>query len=404
MRLWRNAFPGAAALALLALAACGQDETPGAGESAVRGVSRSEIVLGTHQDLSGPIVSWGVSARNGMIMALEEVNAQGGVHGRKLRLLVEDTGYEPGRAVLVTRKLLDRDGIFAMIGALGSPTVLASMPLVLRKNTLHLFPFTAAEGTYEPFHPLKFASNTPYKDSIRVGVRHLIKTRGVRRAGILYQDDDFGLDVRRGTEAELAAQGLAPAAVTSYKRGATDFTTQIARLKAAGADFVVMGTVIRETVGAMKAARALDWNAPFLCSQACYTPETADLGGAAVAGLYATGQIPVPYADDPNSKLRDWLRRYEARFPVQGNVQALTGYTIMRLFVEGLRRAGPEPTAEKVARALEEMPSWVDPDVGGAPIDYTPQDHLGVHTAFVARIENGRWRTITDLIEVEIKE
>ena len=382
--------------ALGILAACSDND--GALKSSAQGVYDHEIVIGTHLDLSGPIVSWGQPVRNGMVLALEEVNKAGGVHGRTLRLIIEDTGYEPRRAVLAVRKLLDRDRVFAIISPLGSPTVLASMPLVLRKGILHLFPFTGAEGTYRPLHPLKFSNITPYIDSMRVTTRYFIDNFNVKRAGILYQDDDFGLDVRRGAEQGLAERGLKPVAITTYKRGATDFSTQIARLRAAGADFLILGTVTRETIGAAQAARDLGWNVPIICSLACYTPEVAALGGEAVENIYASAQIAIPYNDATDPKIRDWIETYQKRFNIQPNLQAILGYQNIRLFVEVLKRTGLQPTQKSFAKTLEDMPAWSDPDLKGSPIDFTAQDHQGSTSLFITSIENGRWVSRSKLI------
>ncbi len=130
-----------------------------------QGISPTEIVLGTHQDLSGPIKSWGVPVTNGMKMAVEEINAAGGINGRKLKLIVEDVGYDPKRAVLATQKLVEKDKVFAMVGPLGSPTVLAAQDILLDAGVPQLFPVTSAEFTYkmDPKNPqerLKF-NNVP---------------------------------------------------------------------------------------------------------------------------------------------------------------------------------------------------------------------------------------------------
>ena len=118
---------------------------PLATAAADQGVSDDEVVIGTHQDLSGPITFWGVPVRNGMVMAVEEINTAGGIHGRQLKLVVEDSGYDPKKAVLATQKLLNRDEIFVMAGAMGTPTVLASMPLVLRQGLAKLVKGTRSE-------------------------------------------------------------------------------------------------------------------------------------------------------------------------------------------------------------------------------------------------------------------
>ena len=105
-----------------------------------QGISDTEIVLGTHQDLSGPIKGWGVAVANGMKFAVDEINAAGGIHGRKLKLVLEDSGYDPKKAVLATQKMIEKDKIFANIGSLGSPTVLAAQDITLDAGVPQLFP------------------------------------------------------------------------------------------------------------------------------------------------------------------------------------------------------------------------------------------------------------------------
>ena len=376
--------------ASLLLAACGQED-----EGGVRGVSATEIVLGTHQDLSGPLVAWGEGVRNGLIMGLEEINAKGGIHGRRLRLVVEDNGYDPRKAVLATRKLLGRDRIFAMVSPLGSPTSLASMPLVLRRGVLHLFPFSAARGVFEPLHPLKFSTFTPYYDTIGAGLRYVMKKHKVKKVAIIYQDDDFGTEVYKGTVAMLKARGLAPVSVTSYKRGATDFTTQVARMRADGADVIAMGTAIRETVGVAKAVRAFSWEVQMVCTQACYTPETAILGGKATHGVYGVSALDVPYIDSRNRSIRAWYRRYTKRFNKAPNLQALAGYVNMRFLAVALEAVGPDLTQQKLAAMFEALPSWSDPDIKSAPTDFTKDDHLGTYEVFIGQItDKNQWRRI----------
>src|SRR5262249_10597968 len=131
------------------------------------GISASEIVIGTHQDLSGPIKVWGVPVSNGMKMAVEEINAAGGINGRKLKLMLEASGYDPKKAVLASQKMVERDKIFAMVGPMGSPTVLASQDVLFDAGVLQLFPLTAAEFTFKfdpakPQERLKFSNLLPY--------------------------------------------------------------------------------------------------------------------------------------------------------------------------------------------------------------------------------------------------
>jgi ABC-type branched-subunit amino acid transport system substrate-binding protein len=275
-----------------------------AGAAGPQGVTDTEIVVGSHQDLSGPIAFWGVPVKNGMQMAADEINAAGGISGRKLKLVVEDSGYDPKKAVLATQKLLSRDNIFIMAGAMGTPTVLASMPLVIQKGLPHVFPLTAATQMYEPYDKLKFALFTPYNYSMRVVTKWFVETKGKKAVCLMIQDDEFGLNVKRGVDDQLEAMKMKAVSVTTYKRGATDFSSQIAKLRADKCDLVVLGTIIRETVGAMAEAKKLGWQVDMVGSQAAYAPEVAAIGKDIVEGFYAAGQTPIPYYDTASPQVK----------------------------------------------------------------------------------------------------
>ena len=222
--------------------------------AAERAVSKTEIVLGSIQDLSGPLASLGKPIRDGLTLRVEQANAAGGVHGRQLRLRVEDSGCDPKKAVLAADKLVSRDKVFAVVGTLGTAPARASMPPIIDSGVLHLFPITAHHGCFEPFHKLKFAAFTPYPDSMRAGLTEMLK-KGYKRVALLYQDDEYGLDIQRGTEAALKAANLPVVERASYKRGATDFSSQMQRLRAANPDLIGLATVVRETIGAVSEAR-----------------------------------------------------------------------------------------------------------------------------------------------------
>src|SRR5436853_4356730 len=237
---------------------------------AQQGVSPTEIVIGTAQDLSGPIVNFSKAAVNGMRMRIDEVNAEGGINGRKLRLVVEDHGYDPKKAVLAAQKMVQQDKIFASLGSIGTPTAMAAMPIYLDAKVAHLFPLSGAREMYEPVQPLKFSFAAPYYDQIRAGIKRLVKEKGLKKICTVYQDDDFGLEVMRGAEQGLKDVGAAFAEKTTYKRGATEFSSQVAKMKEAGCDGVAMGSIIRETIGTIGTAKRLDWNPVFVGKTASY--------------------------------------------------------------------------------------------------------------------------------------
>src|SRR5258706_3814278 len=232
----------------------------GAALAQTQGVAKNEIVIGTMQDLSGPIVAFSKQLVAGMNMRVDEANASGGINGRKLKLVVEDQGYDRKKAVLATKKLVKKDKIFAMIGTIGTPTSMASMPILFDKNIPHLFPLTAAREMYEPLHKLKYSFAATYYDQMRAGVKHLVKLKGSKKVCTLSQDGDFDVEVIRGPEAGLKQVNMVLAEKTTYKRGATDFSSQVARMKDAGCDLVVLGTIIRETLGTIGTPPKLAWN------------------------------------------------------------------------------------------------------------------------------------------------
>ena len=233
------------------------------------GISANEIVIGTHQDLSGPIKVWGVPVSNGMKMAVEEINAAGGINGRKLRMILEDNGYDPKKAVLASQKMVERDKIFAMIGPMGSPTVLAAQDILFDAGVLQLFPLTAAEFTFKfdpakPQERLKFNNLLPYVESTRAALKYMMDWKHFQKPCIMHQDDEYGKNVLDGFNQQLEAMKVPAASITSYKRGASDFSAQVAKMKSDGCDLVVLGTIIRETIGAMNEAKKLGWDVTFL--------------------------------------------------------------------------------------------------------------------------------------------
>jgi len=364
------------------------------------GITPTEIRVGTLQDLSGPIASLGVHFRNGTQMRFDDENAKGGVHGRMIRLLVEDTAYDPKRAVLATEKLLGGAGVFAAIHNLGSPVVMATMPRFLDAGVLHLFPGAPLREVYEPTHPLKFGMSPSYALSVPPAARHLIRENGFKRVGILYQDDDMGREVLRGMDALLGELGLTWCERTSYKRGATDFASQIARLRAAGCDFVVLATVVRETIGAYTEARRAGWQVPMLVTASGYTAQVPKLGGAAMEGLHGVVLLPHPYAEGANRALAGWIARYWEKFKTEPNTWDVFAWIGADLFVRALAAAGPEPTPARVAAEMQKLRKPRD-FFGGPPFAFSADNHLALRHVRVARIRDGRWENVTDYLPVE---
>ena len=365
-----------------------------------QGVSADEIVIGTHQDLSGPIKVWGVPVSNGMKMAVEEINAAGGINGRKIKMVLEDSGYDPKRAVLASQKMVERDKVFAMVGPMGSPTVLASQDVLFDAGVLQLFPLTAAEFTFKfdpakPQERLKFNNILPYVESTRAAVKYMIESKGSKKPCILHQDDEYGKNVLDGFTQQTAAMKITPASITSYKRGASDFSAPIAKMKSDGCDLVVLGAVIREPIGAMTEAKKLGWDVTFMGATPVNVLEVPALGKEAVEGLYSAGGFEIPYEDTAKGKVKEWLDSYRKAYNGPANTQAIIGYNAVMTLAHYIKLAGKDLTGQKLLDALESGDTFQD-IFGSPPTKFSKTNHLATTVTSVQQVKNGRWVMVKD--------
>jgi ABC-type branched-subunit amino acid transport system substrate-binding protein len=233
---------------------------------------------------------------------------------------------------------------------------------------------------------------------MEAATRHMLRTHGYRRACLLYQDDDYGREVMKGVTDALAKLDRPLVEKTSYKRGATDLSSQIARLRAADCDFVVLATVVRETVAALSEARKLGWKVDMLVTASGYSAQTHELGGQSVEGLYGVSVLPHPYAEGADAALADWIARYRTRFGVAPNVWSAMGYTAADLFVRAAEGAGPELTVARFVAAMESVHAGRD-IFGGPEYRFSAREHLGNRRGRLAQIRDGRWVILTDYLE-----
>ncbi len=376
----------AAALAMLA---------GGAHAQAQQGVSKDEILIGTIQDLSGPLAGYGKAVRNGMLLRIEEINEQGGIGGRKLKLITEDSGYDPKRAVLAAQKLVNQDKVFIVAGHLGTAQNNAAMPVQFEKNIVNYMPVTAAREMFEPLNRLKFAFTVPYYDQMRTWLPKMVKDKGAKKVCAIHQDDEFGLEVLRGAEAGLKSINMEMVEKTSYKRGATDFSSQVAKMKGAGCDLVVLGTIIRETIGTIGESRKAGFSPVFFGSQAAYTELIHKLGGKAMDGVYVTMTAQVPYLDEASQPLRFWATKYRTRFNEDPQVFSAYGYAIIDAFAKGAAKAGANLSTDSFIKAMDSMK--IAPDIFGSPeMSFSATKRLGSDASRLSQIVDGKWKVVAD--------
>ncbi|MBM3555387.1 MAG: ABC transporter substrate-binding protein [Alphaproteobacteria bacterium] len=387
-------------LVVTALLASAAIALPAAAQIKGQGVTKDTISVGTYTDLSGPIAIWGVSNRNGMLMRFDEVNAQGGIHGRKIKYIVEDSAYNTAKSVTATDKLLKKDRVFVMVGNVGTAANLATMPSAFKAGVANLFPLTAAISMYEPFEKLKFSVFMTYGDHMRGAVQYFVKEKGKSKVCTLVQDDDFGQDVLRGVDDQLKVHGLAQVERTVYKRGDKEFSSQVARMRAAGCDLLALGTIIAESIGTAAEARKIGWTVDMVVSPAGYAPQVAELAPQGVTeGLYGTGQSPILYADTASPEAKIWMGNYKAKFNRDADLQSQLGYIMADLLIAGLDKAGKDLTTDSLVKGLEAIRNHRDL-FGGPPMSFGPDRRLGPDpktSSTLYQIKNKRWVSLDRL-------
>jgi branched-chain amino acid transport system substrate-binding protein len=377
-----------AAVALAAGAAAQQPEP--------RGVTKSEIVLGMHTDLSGPAATYGVSSSNAVKMRFDDANAAGGIHGRKIRLVVEDTQYQVPRAVQAGNKLINRDRIFAMVAGLGTPMNNALFKEQFEAGVPNLFPLSAARSMFEPFHKLKFYGAATYVDQVRAGINYFATKKGKKALCAMYQDTDFGKEVMDGVQAQADKMKLKVLETVTHKPTDQDFTAQITKLKTAGCDLVVLGTIVRDSIVPYATARKIGWtDVDFLGSAATYDLFVAGAQGGVTEGLYAMGLTDMPYRDTLSPKAQAWYDKYKDRFKTDPNIGAIYGHVAADLTALALEKAGPNLTLDSFIAAMESIKGYRD-IFNGPEVSFGPDKHQGANSSFLAVVKGGRWIRLTD--------
>jgi len=355
----------------------------------VRGVTDTEIVIGTYTDLSGVTVAWGVNNSNAYRMAFDEVNARGGINGRKIRYIVEDNQYQVPRSIQASNKLLNRDNVFLMVGNGGTPMNNATMPEQLEKNVPNMFPLTSARSMYEPYHRLKFGLLSSYYDQMRAGLKLFVETRGRKSVCAMYQDTDFGRDNMDGARDQLKAMNLKLVAEAAHKPTDTDFSASVAKLRDAKCDLVLLATIVRDTTLAVSAVRKVGWDVDLLGTVASYDSAVAEVPGGANDGYFAMTSAQFAYPDDTREEVGDFARKYRTVYGRDPNFAAQLGYTGAQLLIRAFQTAGRDLNLDSFIAGMEAIRDYNDPFA--PPLSYGPMIRQGSNRSFLAKVQGGRW-------------
>ena len=341
--------------------------------TAETGVTDGSIVIGQSVPLSGRAQELGIEMQLGAKLYFDHINAQGGVNGRKIKLLTLDDGYEPDRATANTRQLIEKDDVFSLFGYVGTPTSLAALKVSNPANVPFVGAFTGAEALRMPFNRLIFNVRASYGDETEKIVEQFTSLN-VKRIAVFYQNDAYGNAGLSGVEKAMAKRDLKLVATATVERNSSDVAAAVKTLIAAKPDMVVMVTTYKSTAAFINAMRAAGSAAQFYTVSFVGSRALANELGAAGAGVGISQVVPFPW-----SRTVPVVRDYQKLLAASGSGRdvsftSLEGYIAARVFVEGLRRAGKELTRDKFISAMENLRNF---DAGGFAVNFTPGNHNG---------------------------
>jgi ABC-type branched-subunit amino acid transport system substrate-binding protein len=339
------------------------------------GANAADIIIGQSAPLSGTLASTGKEMVLGAKIHFDEVNAQGGVAGRKIRHIVKDDGYRTEETVRLTRELIEKDKAVGLIGYAGTGNIaeLLKQGVLATSKVALVAPYTGGEPLRKPYNPYIFHIRAGYADEAERMIDQFTSV-GITRIAVYYQNDAFGLAGLAGVENALAKRKLTLAGRGSYEKGSEDVSAAVASIGKASPQAVVMVAVLRPAAAFVREYRKTEPGAQIFSISVINGPELFKLAGDKVArGVGITQVVPSPHRGTQKivQEYRDALRKHAPQ--AQPSYTSFEEYIGARVLVEGLRRIKGEVSAEALLKALE----TVDTDLGGFRVRFGPDKRIG---------------------------
>ena len=368
-------------------------------QSTSPGITDEEILIGNIQDLSGPIKELGFLIPAGSQLYFDYVNEKGGVHGRKIRMITEDHQYNPQKAVVAAKKLIEKDQVFCLYNVIGTSPAEAIRPILEESGVPLIAPATNSSTMSDMTRPAAkyiFHTDAGYDLQTRVLIDYIMESNPNAKIGFAYQDDDYGANALLGCAEAEEKHGIT-VQKESFQRGATDFVGQTSNFMKGGATDVIIGGIVREPVTIMKTAQAIGYKARFYGLGPTVDPRVAMLAGEAGEGFIAAYWAYYPDSDESGPTLyRELCEKNNVPEKMRGPYHYY-GFATANVLVEGLRKAGRYPTRERLVSGLESLKNWNN----GAfpPITYSRNDHAGVESVILLQLQGGKQVAITDWLD-----
>lgn len=371
-----------------------------AAQTQERGVTPTEIVIGSSQPLSGPAAFWGLGVGGGMDAYLRWINSQGGINGRRLRLVLRDDGYSPTRAVTNVRELVEREGVFAIVSLIGSANAFAVRDYIVENKVLWITP-TADANMWAGFRNKQylFVGYPGYVDEGRILTLYGAQKMGAKSVGVFYQNDLYGQKGLLGVKRGVAEAKIKLAIAVSYETTDADVSGQALKLRESGADTVILYATPRHGALIVREMAKIGYTPKLLASFTLADPIMFQLAGEAWNGIVLTAFFPVPGTDPKVDAMLQTLLQINPQL-AQSPFNALAGVAFLEPLVEALRRVGPNVTKDGVVRALESLKNWNGDVIRG--VTFGPNQHQGINRIYIIKSENRQYKKLTDWITYPI--
>ncbi len=349
------------------------------------GVSGSEVALGMSNALSGPAAALGTGVKKGAMAYFDKINASGGVHGRRIKVISYDDQYEPKATVANTEKLIKDDKVFALFGYVGTPTSTAVLPLINKEKILFFGPFTGAEFLRNPVNKYIFNVRSSYFDEAEAQVEYLTQKQGIKKIGMFIQNDAYGLAVKGGIIKALKKRNMTIAGEGLYERNTENIDAGFAEIRKANPEAVSMVGTYKAMSAFIKRAKAEQFNPIFLNVSFVGTAALIKELGSAGDGVIVTQAVP-----SPNDTSLQIVGKYQSDMKAAGynefDFTDLEGYIDALVLTEILKKAGQNLTRESFAKAAENL----NINTGGLKFAYAPNNHQALNKVYMTKISGGK--------------
>ena len=359
------------------------------------GVSPDKIVFGQATALDGPASALGQGMKMGLEAAFAEVNKAGGVKGRKLELKSVDDGYEPTKSIEAVKKLLEEDKVFAIAGAVGTPTAAATQPIATAAGAPFIGAFTGAEFLREPYKPLVLNIRASYFQETEAMVEHLTKDLGASKIAIMYQDDAFGQAGLAGVKKALDKRQMQLAGEGTFERNTVAVKTALLAIKKAEPHAVIMISPYKPAAEFIKLAKQIKLDVTFVNISFVGSDALAKELGPVGAGVVITQVVPFP-----KDAAIPMVGRYQASLKAsapdaQPGFVSLEGYLVGRAIIAALEKVNGDPTRQALIEAVQKIGTF---DLGGFKLTYGPSNNRGSDQVFLTVIQpDGSFKAVDRL-------